>query len=96
MWLVERLNFWPLLKPLQFRFSDSVKVHFNGQLIYSGNDLFRSRDYRFLGTIGYYDTLYLPLLSGKNELVMAISEKFGGWGVQARFVDMPGISLEKF
>ena len=84
------------VKPLQFGFSDSVNVYFNGQLIYGGNDLFRSRDYRFLGTIGYYDTLYLPLLNGKNELIMAVSEKFGGWGVQARFVDMTGISLRKF
>ena len=84
------------VKPLQFGFSDSVKVYFNGQLIYGGNDLFRSRDYRFLGTIGYYDTLYLPLLNGKNELIMAVSEKFGGWGVQARFADMTGISLRKF
>ncbi len=84
------------VKALKFGFSDSVKVYFNGQLIYSGSDVFSSRDYRFLGTIGHYDTLYLPLHPGKNELVMAVSEKFGGWGVQARFADMTGISLRKF
>ena len=54
--------------------------------LYRGDDTYRSRDYRFLGSIGWYDTLYLPLEEGENELVVAVSEDFGGWGVQARLV----------
>ena len=47
-----------------------------------------------LGGIGYWDTLVLPLEAGENELVFAVSENFGRWGVQARFAEPDGISLE--
>ena len=65
----------------------------NGRQLYRGDDTYRSRDYRFLGSIGYYDTLFLPLLEGENELVVAVSEDFGGWGVQARFTEPAGLEL---
>lgn len=77
------------VKELAFGFSDRVRCYLNDRLIYAGNNKFRSRDYRFLGTIGYFDTLYLPLRLGTNELILAVSEDFGGWGVMARFSD-PG------
>ncbi len=71
-------------QPLELGFSDRVVVFLNGERIYRGDDTYRSRDYRFLGSIGWYDTLYLPLVAGENELVVAVSEDFGGWGIQAR------------
>ncbi|MGH3116773.1 MAG: hypothetical protein ACRDQ2_06595 [Gaiellales bacterium] len=40
------------------------------------------------------DSVYLPLRAGRNELVMAVSENFGGWGVQAKLADLEGVSLE--
>ncbi len=80
------------IKPLKFGFSDNAKVYFNGQLISGGSDVYKSRDYRFLGTIGYFDDVYLPLKQGNNELWIAISEEdFGGWAVQAKLEDMVGI-----
>ncbi len=80
------------IKLLKYGFSDKAKVYFNGQLIGGGSDIYRSRDYRFLGTIGYYDDVYLPLKAGSNELWIAISEEdYGGWAVQARFENMAGI-----
>jgi len=42
------------------------------------DDTYRSRDYRFLGSIGYFDTLHLPLVEGENDLVVAVSEDLGG------------------
>ena len=33
------------------------------------------------------DHVYLPLDEGENELLVAVSEDFGGWGVQARLAD---------
>jgi len=81
------------IKRLKFGFSDKVQVYFNDQLLFSGSDVYRSRDYRFLGTIGFYYDLYLPLKKGENELWMAVSEIFGGWGVQARFDDLEGIKI---
>ncbi|MCI5127170.1 MAG: hypothetical protein D3907_01440 [Candidatus Electrothrix sp. AUS3] len=83
------------IKELAFGFSDRVKVYLNGQLIYSGNNTYKSRDYRFLGTMGLFDSLYLPLKKGENELLMAVTEESGGWGLQTNFRDMKGISFRK-
>lgn len=81
------------VRKMRFGFSDRVKVYFNDRLIYGGNDNYISRDYRFLGTIGLFDELYLPLKSGENELWLAVSEDFGGWGVKALFEDLTGINV---
>ena len=81
-------------KRMQFGFSDTVKIYFNGHLMYDGSDVYASRDYRFLGTTGLFDAVTLPLRKGNNELWMAASELAGGgWGVQAKFDDMEGIQL---
>ncbi len=72
------------IRKFSFGFSDRVRLYCNGKLLYAGEDNFMSRDYRFLGTIGYYDAVWLDLKKGRNEVWMAISENFGGWGVKAR------------
>lgn len=69
---------------LELGFSDRAVVYLDGRPLFRGDDSYRSRDYRFLGSIGWHDALYLPLRAGENELVVAVSEDFGGWGVQAR------------
>ena len=74
------------VRVLELGFSDRAVVFLNGRALYRGDDTYRSRDYRFLGSIGYYDTLFLPLVAGANDLVVAVSEDFGGWGIQARWV----------
>ena len=82
------------IKKLDLGYSDRVRVYCNDQLMYSGSNRFRSRDYRYLGTIGYFDTVYLPLKKGKNEIWMAVSENFGGWGIQAKLSNLDGIKVE--
>lgn len=82
------------VKKFRFGFSDSVKVYFNDRLLYGASDLYQSRDYRFLGTIGLFDELYLPLRAGDNELWMAVTENFGGWGIIAAFDDTTAISFK--
>jgi hypothetical protein len=79
--------------PMHLGFSDRAIVYLNGTALFRGEDAYRSRDYRFLGSIGWYDTVYLPLAEGDNDLVTAVSEDFGGWGIQARFDDLDGIQL---
>jgi hypothetical protein len=79
---------------LDLGFSDRARVFLNGHPLYHGDDTYRSRDYRFLGSIGWYDTLHLPLRRGRNELVVAVSETFGGWGLQARLHDREGIAFD--
>ncbi|MCP5103862.1 MAG: hypothetical protein GY950_10810 [bacterium] len=80
-------------KILRFGYSDRVRVFLNGRLLYMGMNNYRSRDYRFLGTIGYFDALALPLEKGRNELWLAVSENFGGWGIKCRFEDSKGIKI---
>lgn len=82
-----------ITKKISFGYSDFVKVYLNDRLLYSGNNFYRSRDYRYLGTIGYFDDLYLSLKKGKNEVWFAVSESFGGWGIKAKFEDLNGIRL---
>lgn len=82
------------IKEVKFGFSDRVRVYLNDRLLYMGNDQYVTRDYRFLGTVGLWDALYLPLQKGRNELWMAVSENFGGWGIQAAFEDMNDIQIQ--
>lgn len=72
------------IQPLELAFSDQVRVFVNGKIVFEGQDNYTSRDYRFLGSIGFFDTIYLPLQKGKNEIRIAITETFGGWGVKGR------------
>lgn len=81
------------IKRLDFGYSDRVQVYCNQQIIYSGNNSYRSRDYRYLGSIGYFDSIYLPLKRGTNELILAVSEGFGGWGLQGKLEDFEGIRV---
>ena len=81
------------VRSLALGFSDRAVVYLNGRPVFAGTDDYRSRDYRFLGSIGYWYTLFLPLVQGENELVIAVSETFGGWGVMARFADAAGLTF---
>jgi hypothetical protein len=80
---------------LDLGWSDRVRVYLNGRLLFWGDDTFQSRDYRFLGSIGYFDALYLPLTQGANELLLAVSEDQGGWGVQAKLESLSGLAIEE-
>ena len=83
------------IRAMDLGFSDRAVVYLNGRPLFAGRDDYRSRDYRFLGSIGYWDTVFLPLAQGDNELVVAVSETFGGWGVQARLQDPTGITFKR-
>jgi len=82
------------LKKLDMGYSDRIKVYCNGNALYSGTNTFRSRDFRYLGTIGYFDAIYLPLKKGENTIVFAIAETFGGWGLMAKWENVDGIKMQ--
>lgn len=82
-----------LIKMMSFGFSDVAKIFVNGKAVWIGADIYTSRDYRFLGTIGYFDSVYLDLKNGKNEVLVMVAENFGGWGFKARFENLNGIQL---
>jgi hypothetical protein len=78
---------------LRFGFSDRVRVYLNGRLLYAGNDGFGTHDPDFLGIVGLFDELALPLRKGPNELWFAVSETFGGWAITADLPERAGITL---
>jgi hypothetical protein len=81
---------------LVFAYSDAVHVFLNGRLLFAGDSSFRSRDAAFLGVASLGpDALYLDLVPGRNELVFALSENFGGWGFMARLEPIePNLGLD--
>lgn len=79
---------------IQFGYSDAIDVYLNGSLLYSGNNSYVSRDYRYLGTIGQFDLVPLRLKKGSNDLVFLVREGFGGWGVTAKFTELEGLKFD--
>jgi hypothetical protein len=82
------------IKLLSFGYSDVAKVFVNGKLLYAGNNTYQSRDYRYLGTIGLFDSVALPLNAGDNEILIAVTEAFGGWGVMGELEDLDGVTIQ--
>jgi hypothetical protein len=79
--------------PVRFGFSDRARVYLNGRLLYAGNDGFGTHDPDFLGIVGLFDELALPLKSGPNDLCFVVSETFGGWAITADLPDRDGIAV---
>ncbi|MGA1603266.1 MAG: hypothetical protein ACO4CG_13395 [Prochlorothrix sp.] len=76
------------LQAFDFGYSDYASVYHNGQLLYSGNNSFQSRNELYIGTIGFYESLYLPLEPGDNQVVIVLSTSArgtAGWGLMGRF-----------
>lgn len=82
------------IKKIDFGYSDIASWYLNNSIIYSGDNRFQSRDYRYLGTIGFFDSAYLSLKKGINEVVFAITEEMGGWGLKAKIDNLNGIEID--
>lgn len=63
-----------------FGYSDYITIYLNGHPVFFGGSAYQSRDRSFLGIMGYFDNLFLPLSKGKNELLVQVGESSGGWG----------------
>jgi hypothetical protein len=61
-----------------------VSVFLNGDIVFSGTSAYTERDPSFLGVVGLFDAVYLPLQAGDNELLFMVAESFGGWGLMCR------------
>jgi hypothetical protein len=73
------------LRRLRLGYSDEVVVFLNGKPVYSGNNSWGFRQPKFLGLLDdESDAVYLDLKKGDNELVLAVTEYFGGWGFLCR------------
>jgi hypothetical protein len=70
---------------LVFAYSDRIRIFVNGRPVFSGDSPFQSRDPSFLGVASLGpDAVYVDLRPGANDIVLAVAEKFGGWGFAAR------------
>lgn len=78
---------------LRLGFSDRVRVFLDGRQVFAAADEYATRDYRFLGTVGLFDELFLPLEAGDNEVWFALSEDFGGWGVVVEIPAGQGVEV---
>jgi sugar lactone lactonase YvrE len=68
------------IKKYAFGYSDEVHLYLNGDLLFHGMSAYRKRDPSFMGAVGLFDEVYLPLEAGDNELLFVLAESFGGWG----------------
>ena len=73
------------IRKMHLGYSDEVVVYLNGIPIYTGNNSLSFRQPNFLGLLDIEsDAAYLPLKKGDNELLLAVTEFFGGWGFLCR------------
>jgi hypothetical protein len=79
------------VKKAFFGYSDNARIYLNGRPLFEGVSAYRSRDPSFAGMIGWNDAVYLDLKPGDNELLFAVAESFGGWGLQVRLADTDGV-----
>jgi hypothetical protein len=63
---------------MQVAFSDDVRVYLNGTPLYEGSDRQGSRDYRFLGHAGFWDTAFLDLKPGVNQVALVVTDPTNG------------------
>jgi hypothetical protein len=79
---------------MNFGLSDLGTVFLRGEPVYSVDNRSLSRSGRYLGIMTVdNDALYLPLERGDNELMIAVAETFGGWGLTARLEKLDGIEV---
>ncbi|MCV6636912.1 hypothetical protein [Candidatus Albibeggiatoa sp. nov. NOAA] len=81
------------MKKFSIGFTGEIDLYLNGKRVYAANDTAGSRDHAFLGSSGYVDHLYLPLVPGNNEIWAAITGSSTGWGVLGKFDDMTNLAI---
>lgn len=80
---------------MRFGFSDAVRIYVNGVPLYEGADLQFSRDYRFLGHVGLWDSLFLPLKAGNNDIAFVVTDDTnGGTAAEARIEPDAAIKID--
>ncbi len=76
------------VRALDLGLSDDATVLLNGRPILSARAGYSFDQPRRDGLIGLDQaTVYLPLRAGENELIVAVADVFGGWGLMGRWRD---------
>jgi len=80
------------VRRLVFGYSDDVTIFLNGRPLFAARNGLSARYSTDLGLMTPDDAVYLPLRPGDNELLFAVAESFGGWGLEAR-LDDPTVAM---
>ena len=82
------------LQRLRLGYSDYVTVFVNGIPLFAGDAHYSFDQPRQEGVIGLFQaTLWLPLAAGENEVLLVVSDSFGGWGLTAQLDPAGGTQL---
>ena len=80
---------------LNLGFSDELTVFLNGQLLVADDESYSFNSPRRQGLLtGDQLSVFLPLEKGANELLLVVTDSFGGWGLSGRFEDAEGVTVE--
>ena len=78
---------------LELGFSDDATVFLDGRPIFSARSSYSFDHPRRDGVIGLDQAMvYLPLAVGEHEIVVAVVDSFGGWGLMGRWRDATGLA----
>ena len=80
------------VRRLVFGYSDDLTIFLNGRPLFAARNGLSARYSTDFGLMTPDDAVYLPLRPGENELLFAVAESFGGWGLEAR-LDSPPVAM---
>jgi hypothetical protein len=80
---------------LDLGFSDEVSVFLNRRLLVADDESYSFNLPRRQGLLtGEQLSIFLPLEAGTNELILAIADRFGGWGLSGKLEQVSGLVME--
>ncbi|NOU58495.1 hypothetical protein [Marinifilum caeruleilacunae] len=82
-------------KTLHFGYSDKIKIYLNSKELFKGDNRFNDTGkYDDRGyVLDQHKSIELPLLKGKNDLIIEVAEDKFGWGFIAKLEDLEGIEI---
>jgi hypothetical protein len=84
----------PTVQRLDLGFSDYVTVFVNGRPHFAADAHYSFDAPRQEGVIGLHQsTVWLPLIRGDNEILLAVADGFGGWGLMGRLHPVTGVTI---
>lgn len=81
------------LKRLNFAGSSQLKIYCNDQLIYEGRYQYHPRSGRQPGEAHFDDFVVLPLVEGKNSVVLIRTDPPDDLGISGQLDNLKGIAL---
>jgi hypothetical protein len=82
------------VRQLRLGFSDEVTVFVNGRPIFMADEAYSHKFPRQDGLIWLGQaTAFLPLAAGETDVVIAVTDAFGGWGLMAQLENREGLRL---